>query len=472
MDSDLGPRHVRHLRLQPRVLEHLGAHLGLPLLQMHDALLDTRQRLDPVLSHVDEATHNHLLRLTSTVGAADRLKLRRWIPRWASDVNSRRLLQVETHPTRLDLDHKHRVGWPLLEFLDTLVALLFRYRAVYPEDGRPRLGQKLLDTVHLTHELSENEGLFSWMGLDALNKRLHLARSAEPRLWIALLLEGDPIQVQLGPRHHLTDTQETLEQLHLMEILCTGGKHVAYDRLALVEHVLVKVALLWVHLQLQVLEVAWWQLETLVELGDIRLGASQHKLGTNLVRVALDHLARQTHKRAQGHKVLDGVKDGRTGHDPADGCGESPACDMTLTLLVANLVALIEDHAVPPNTQKLTDGSTRALRQNRVRRHHNRGELLRQFAPRPVKCVGTQARGESGHLRAPLAHDRLGHNHERVRLGVGQHSCDELDRLPEAHLITEKATRARRVQFALHEPSNTLVLVRRNEARFEHCRAF
>jgi len=79
-----------------------------------------------------------------------------------------------------------------------------------------------------------------------------------------------------------------------------------------------------------------------------------------------------------------------------------------------------------------------------------------------------QAGREPSNLRAPLAHDRLGHHYEGARLGVDEHSRDKLDRLAQTHFITQKAPRVDRGRFARHEPPQALVLVRRNQAGPEH----
>jgi hypothetical protein len=59
-----------------------------------------------------------------------------------------------------------------------------------------------------------------------------------------------------------------------------------------------------------------------------------------------------------------------------------------------------------------------------------------------------------------------------MRLGIGEHHCNELDRFAKAHLITQETAGVRLGQLALQEPLDALVLIRRNETGLEHFEAY
>ncbi|BAT22351.1 hypothetical protein [Yellowstone lake phycodnavirus 2] len=123
------------LRQNPRVVQHLGAHLGLGLLDPQDTLLHTGEggshppvgtKCPFLLSSVDELANRHLLGLARAVSACNRLQLSRGVPCRTGDVDAGRLLQIQAHTTRLDLDEE---DWlvPIrvrLECLDANLALL------------------------------------------------------------------------------------------------------------------------------------------------------------------------------------------------------------------------------------------------------------------------------------------------------------------------------------------------------------
>lgn len=71
-------------------------------------------------------------------------------------------------------------------------------------------------------------------------------------------------------------------------------------------------------------------------------------------------------------------------------------------------------------------------------------------------------------LVTPLTHDRLWYDDQRLWFRVGNHGRDELDRLAQTHFVTQKSARIPSVEFALHEPPNSHMLVRRNQTSLEH----
>ena len=68
---------------------------------------------------------------------------------------------------------------------------------------------------------------------------------------------------------------------------------------------------------------------------------------------------------------------------------------------------------------------------------------------------------------APLTHDRLRDDDQRSGFWVNEHCCDQLDRLAQAHLIAQEAPGVTRVEFALREPSNSVVLIGCDQAGLE-----
>ena len=186
------------------------------------------------------------------------------------------------------------------------------------------------------------------------------------------------------------------------------------------------------------------------------------------MRISLDLVARNSHETAERHEILDRVEDGRTGHDPADWGAERIARDMRLALAIADLVTLIQDDAIPLYGQQRTRGRSDARRQYRVRSNDHVRQRRRQGALGAVKRVNRQTGREPAQLSAPLPHNRLGHHYEGTRFGVHEHSRNKLDRLAQAHFVTQEPPRVGRRGLAAYEPTQTLVLVRGNQAGTEH----
>ena len=186
------------------------------------------------------------------------------------------------------------------------------------------------------------------------------------------------------------------------------------------------------------------------------------------MRISLDLVARNSHETAERHEILDRVEDGRTGHDPADWGAERIARDMRLALAIADLVTLIQDDAIPLYGKQRTRGRSDTRRQDRVWRDDHVRQCSRQGALGAVKRVNLQTGCEPANLSAPLAHNRLGHHYEGTRLGVNEHSRNKLDRLTQAHFVTQEPPRVGRRGLAAYEPAQTLVLVRGNQAGTEH----
>ena len=403
------------------------------------------------------------------MGATDRLEFSRRVPRRARDVDARRLLKVQSHPTRLNLDQKYwGVVGPTrspLEPGDPLIALFLADGPIYPKDWNFQPGEHILNVIHFTHELSEDQRLLFRVFQDFQNEGHHLLRPTDPRDRVRVLLERDAVEVQLRPRHDLASSKQALEYLHLVQILSLGLDDMSDNVLAVGEYFPVQLLLLRVHFELDVLKIARGQFQARIETRHALLGPPENVRISDLIRVALDHVPRDSHKRTQGDEILDRIEDGRARHDPPDRRAERIARDVHLALFVPNFVAFVQDDAIPLNREKLTDRPADALWQHRVRGDHNGRELRGQLPTSAVKCIGREVRCEPRHLLTPLPDDGLGYDHERSRLWVRNHGRDELDRLAETHLIAEKASREALGDLTLDEPLDAFALVRGYEPR-------
>lgn len=108
------------------------------------------------------------------------------------------------------------------------------------------------------------------------------------------------------------------------------------------------------------------------------------------------------------------------------------------------------------------------MRQNGIGRHDYIRKDRRKGPLRAVERARRETRREPRNLVAPLAHYRLGNDHQRLRLGVNKHSRNKLDGLTETHFVTQEPARLGPVEFPVNEPPYTLMLIRRNEAGLQH----
>ena len=328
-------------------------------LEVHDALLHARELLRAC---VDQLAHSHLAGLACAVRAANRLQLGRGVPGWRGDVDPCRLLEVESHAARLDLDEEHRRLAAALEGVDAVFARLLVHAAVYPEDLVAGRLEPPLNLIHLAHKLGEDQRLLLGVLANHPQQRVHLGRLARPVRCLAPLLFGHARQVELRPRHHLPDTQQALQNLHLVHALRARPEDVPHDALGRHVDILVEVLLCGAHRDFHVLEVAGRQLEPLVQ---VLLGAPEHVPAADLGQVALHTRLGDAQDGAQPDKVLDRVEDGRAGHQPLDWRAQSQHGHASLALDVADLVGLVQDDAVPANLLEL------AVPYDRVGRHHH-----------------------------------------------------------------------------------------------------
>ena len=281
-------------------------------MQKENTLLDRGERRDAVVADVDEPLDHHLLRLSCPVRSADRLKLRGRVPRRSRDVDARRLLQVQAHSTRLDLDEEDCPRRPSLEVGDRFVSPLLCDRPIDAKHWYFQVGQHLLDVVHFSHELREDERLLLGVLENIRDEGRHLPGTPRgPQFRTFVLLDGHAVQVQLRPRHHLTHAQERLEKHHLPTGSRTHLDHLADHILPATEGLFVERLFLREHLELDVLKLTRREREACVEFGHALLGAPEDIRVSHLVGVALDHIPWDAHEAAERHKVLDGVEDGR-----------------------------------------------------------------------------------------------------------------------------------------------------------------
>jgi hypothetical protein len=266
-----------------------------------------------------------------------------------------------------------------------LVSPLLYDRPVDAKHWYFQVGQHLLYVVHFPHELREDKRLLTGVLENIRDESRHLPGTTRcPQLRTFVLLDGHAVQVQLRPRHHLTHAQERLEKHHLP----TGSRphldHLADHILPAAERLLIEHLFLREHLELDILKNARRKREACVEFGHALLGAPEHIRLSNLVGVALDHIPWDAQEAAERHKVLDGVEDGRAGHDPPDGRVESRARDVTLRLFVANLVPFIEDHAVPLDAQQWAHGATHSVWKDRIWSDHH---IWKGHRKRPLGAI-------------------------------------------------------------------------------------
>ena len=123
-------------------------------LESHHFLFDTDKS---ITLFIDQFLNVNNFGLSSAVRPTDRLKLSCGIPRGCSNIDTCRLLEIETLTTTLDLDDENSSRCSLFETLNLPDALLLGYRTINSEHGTVKLR---LNVVHLTPKLTENERLF------------------------------------------------------------------------------------------------------------------------------------------------------------------------------------------------------------------------------------------------------------------------------------------------------------------------
>src|SRR6056300_415298 len=133
-------------------------------LESHHLFFDTHKSWTLL---VDQLLHINSFGLSRSVRPTNGLEFCRRIPRRCCDIDPCRFLEIETLTTTLDLDDEDSSMCSLLETLNLFDALLLGYGTINSKRGTERR-KLLLDVVHLTPKLAENEGLFIGMGLDHL----------------------------------------------------------------------------------------------------------------------------------------------------------------------------------------------------------------------------------------------------------------------------------------------------------------
>jgi len=172
----------------------------------------------------------------------------------------------------------------------------------------------------------------------------------------------------------------------------------------------------------------------------------------------------------EGDEVLDGVEDGRTGNDPPNGRFELANGDVRLGFGVADLVALVEDDAVPREHVEFGRGNDAFT-----------GRGMDIVEPTTVNdhtigCDGNLGIGTLVRVRSvvdgdrevgrelldfgfPLGNDGFGPDDEGPIDGIGDDSRNDLDGFTEPHFVTEKATGGLGVGFAFGHPTDAIPLV-------------
>ena len=386
--------------------------------------------------------------LPRPIRSANRLQLRRWVPRRTRNVHTRRLLQVQTDTTRPNLDKKHRVRWSLSKLFDTnLPLLLVRDVSVDPKGWDAAFGQHLLDAVRLNRKLRKHQRLLVGVGLDRLHQHLVFLGPSCVQLWIRVLLDRETIREKLWPRHHLPKSQDTLE--HDDRIVRTVQKP-----LTVLERLGVQLLLLGVHVELDGVH---------GRLGFLR--TTKHVLLADSLIVPKDIPARQTDKRTQSDKVLHRVEHRRAGHDPLDACVQSRQTLVHLGFRVANFVPFIQNQAVPlVIVQEALGVHDRIRRQDNTLKLRQVTDTLQ--AIRTVKHTNRhQTVCKLFNLIAPLTHDRLWYDDERLGKWVAAHCRHQLSRLADTHLVTQETTANSVVVLAIQEPLDASGLKRGKEGQ-------
>ena len=136
---------------------------------------------------------------------------------------------------------------------------------------------------------------------------------------------------------------------------------------------------------------------------------------------------------------------------------------------VANLVRLVQNHAIPVDVQQGADGAALASADDRVGSDHDPGRVVenRCSAFHTVKDVHSETRHEPRRLSSPLTDDGLGHDDERARADVDRHGGKDLYSFTQTHLVTQEAT-CIFLSLAADHPLDPLVLVRSNQPGAEH----
>ena len=413
------------------------------LVQVYHKLL---YRVHPRKRTVHHPSDVYLTLLPRPIRSANRLQLRRWVPRRTRDVHAGRLLQVQPDATRPNLDKKHRVRWGLPELFDAGLALLLVCDvSVDAKCWDTAFGQHLLDAVRLNRKLCKHQRLFLWVGLDRLHQHLVFLGPSSVQIGVCVLLDRESICEKLWPRHHLPKSQDTLQ--HDDRIVRAVQKS-----LTVLERPSVQLLLLGVHVELDGVH---------CRLGFLR--TTKHVLLADCIVIPEDIPARQTDKRTQRYKVLHRVEHRCARHDPLDACIQSRQTLVQLGFRVANFVPFIQDHAVPL-----------AIVQQALGVHHRVGcqdntLKLRQVADalqtvRSVKHTdGHQTVCEALDLVAPLTHDRLGNHDERLGEWVAAHHGNQLSRLADTHFVAQETTTDTVVILAFQEPLDTSRLERGKE---------
>jgi hypothetical protein len=136
------------------------------------------------------------------------------------------------------------------------------------------------------------------------------------------------------------------------------------------------------------------------------------------------------------------------------------AGNVTLALLVADLMTLIQNNTVPVDSQELASRAPMALRHHRIWGYDDMRNICRNCPFSSIKRVYFQTWRESSNLRAPLPNNGFWDNDKCLGLWVNEHCSYELNRLSEAHFITQETTGIFGRCLALDEPFHACMLIR------------
>src|SRR6056300_1413456 len=391
--------------------------------------------------------------LTCSMRPTDGLEFCRRIPRRSSNVDSSRFLEIETLTTTLYLNDEYRSWSSLFETLNLSDALLLGYRTV---DSVDRSRDILLNVIHLTSKLTEDEGLFIWVLINHTEEGLHLVGVTHPFLRLCLVLLRDTIEVHLSPNHHLTRTKKAFQDDHIfcIEALCISESY-TNRVLCLKEHNLVELLLIWKHFQLNILKVAWRKAKALIDFGQVFLGASKDIDVLDFACHTLNNHLGETQECTEGHKVLHRIEHWGARHNPLDLSLEATHTLEQFGLFVTNLVGFIQNDAVPLHHVK---GRLLMSRKEGIRCESDICILNPPLGS--IKDTDCQVWGEAGHLFNPLCDNRFGYDDECASFRIPKHSGNNLHSLTQTHFVTKEPTLGSR-GLALHSehPKYTLSLI-------------
>ena len=156
---------------------------------------------------INQLFNLHHLGLSGSVSPGNRLKLSGWIPSWVGNVYATRLLEIQPHPTSLDLNQENCWSWRISETLNHILPIL----GVSVEHKHMCIvSQKLSDFERLTCKLIKHQSLFNGVTLDTLHKVIQLCGGLVWPLFpfFRVPLFENPIIVQLGPHTNLATPQK------------------------------------------------------------------------------------------------------------------------------------------------------------------------------------------------------------------------------------------------------------------------